>query len=164
MPLAKDTLARQLESVLGSKPASSAQAASDWAAAYTAYAAGALSAAGSLPVTAPANQPLLTAGFLGGFQAQTSAGAAALIAQGVMGFWTAMVWTGATAVGVTVFPGNAALSGALASIFGDAPAKGDDDGARARRLADAFDAGAKAVIVSDVPVVQPAPPIVGAIS
>jgi hypothetical protein len=162
MPLIKSTLAQQLEAVFKGKPQSAAQAASDWAAAYVSYAAAAMSTGSSLPVTASANQGMLVGAFTGALQAQTSAGAAALMAQGVTAFWSAMVWTGAIAVGTTVFPGNPALSSALAAIFADT--SGGSDGDKAGQIADAFDAGAKMVIVNDVPLIQPAAPIVGPIS
>lgn len=162
MPLLKSTLAQQLEKQFSGKPSSPAQAASEWASAYVSYAASALSAGTSLPVTATANQSLLVSAFTAAFQTQSSSGAAAAMAQGVSGFWTAMVWSGPLAVGTTVFPGNAALSSALSAIFADTSKQSDGD--KARALADAFDAGAKMVIVNDIPLIQPAPPIVGPIS
>jgi len=161
MPLQKSTLSKGLEQQFGSKPASAAQAASDWASSYTSYAAAALSTGGSLPVTALANQGLLIAAFTAAFQTQSSSGAAAAMAQGVTAFWTAMVWVGPGMLGTTVFPGNPTLASALASVFADTSEQSDAD--KARALADAFDAGAKLVIVSDV-LVPPAPPIVGPIS
>ena len=161
MPLQKSNLAQQLQSLFEQKP-SSAEAASDWASAYVSYAAGALSAASSLPITAPANQSLLVGAFTAAFSSQTSAGAAAAMAQGVVGFWSSMLWTGPTAVGTTLFPGNVALSGALSDIFADTSGQSEAD--KAHALADAFDTGAKSIIVNDVPLVQPAPPIVGPIS
>lgn len=160
MPLIKSTLAQQLEGVFQGKPASPSQAASEWASAYVSYASSALSMAGSLPVTAIANQGALVSAFNGAFQAQSSAGTAALLALGVTTFWSTLVWVGPMAVGTTVFPGNSALSAELSSIFADT--SGQSDGDKARALADAFDTGAKLVIVNDVPLIQPAPPIVGA--
>jgi hypothetical protein len=162
MPLMKSSLAQQLESVFEAKPKAAGLAASDWANAYVSYAAGALSTASSLPVTASANLGILVGAFTGAFAANSASGAAALIAQGVNGFWAAMVWTGATALGTTVFPGNAALAGALTAIFGDTSQQSAGD--KAGQIADAFDAGAKMVIVNDIPFIQPAPPIVGPIS
>jgi hypothetical protein len=87
--------------------------------------------------------------------------AGALVAQGVVTFWQAIVWVGPTASGATAFPGNAALAPALVAIFADLSRKSPQD--KANELADAFDAGARTVIVTDVPFVQPAPPIVGPI-
>jgi hypothetical protein len=162
MPLMKASLSRDLEAIFKSKPASSPAAAADWAKAYVAYAASALSGAASLPVTAAANLPILIGAFTGAFQALSPAGAAALMAQGVMGFWTAMVWVGPVAVGVTASPGNAALAGALGALFTDTSKKTESD--KANQIADAFDIGAKLVIVSDIPIIQPAPPIVAPIS
>ncbi len=161
MPLIKDMLAQQLELSLKQQPASPA-AAADWARAYVAYASTALSAAASLPVTAQANQGFLLSAFLNGFTAQASAAAGAAIAQGVILFWSTMVWTGPASAGVTLSPGNSALATSLAAIFADTAEQSEGD--KARRFADAFDAGAKLVIVQDTPFVQPAPPVIGAIS
>ncbi len=162
MPLMKSGLSQQLESILKRRPASAPEAGADWAQAYVSYAASALSGAGSLPVTAMASLSLVTSAFTGAFQAQSPAGAAALMAQGVMGFWSAMVWVGPTAAGTTVAPGNFALSAALGAVFSDTSKKSEGD--KASEIADAFDAGAKLVMVSDIPFIQPAPPIVAPIS
>jgi hypothetical protein len=162
MPLLKSTLAQQLESLFQSRPASPAQAASSWASAYVSYASAGLSAAASLPVTAAANQSMLVGAFTAGLSSMTSAGAAALMAAGVTGFWSAMVWAGPTAAGTTLFPGNPTLATALGAVFADTSGQSEAD--KARALADAFDAGAKLVIVNDLPLVQPAPPIVGPVS
>jgi hypothetical protein len=161
MPLLKSTLAQALEALFQARPAATAQAASQWASAYVSYASTALSTAGSLPVTAAANQPTLVSAFAAALSSQTAAGAGALMAQGVVAFWTAMVWAGPTTVGTTIFPGNPALAGALSDIFDDTSDKSEGD--KARSLADAFDAGAKLVIVNDV-LPPPAPPVVGPIS
>lgn len=161
MPLQKTSLAQQLESLFGAKPASSAEAASKWASAYVSYAAAALSSAGSLPVTAMANQSMLVGAFTAAFSSLTSAGAAAAMASGVTMFWTSMVWAGPTTVGTTIFPGHPALAGALAAIFADTSGQSDAD--KARALADAFDAGAKMILVNDV-LPPPAPPVVGPVS
>jgi len=162
MPLLKAILAQQLQSSLERGPASAPEAAADWANAYVGYASAALSSLGSLPVTAAANLPTLLGAFTAGLQAMTSQGAGALVAQGVMAFWSTMVWTGPAAAGVTVSPGNPALASALGAIFADT--SGGSTADKARDIADAFNAGAKLVIVSDVPFVQPAPPVVGPIS
>jgi len=162
MPLIKDTLAQQIELSLKQRPQAAAAAAADWARAYVAYASSALSAAGSLPVTAPANQGALLSAFTSGFTAQAPPAAAASLAQGVILFWSAMVWTGPAAVGVTLSPGNASLAPSLAAIFADTSEQSEGD--KARKFADAFDVGAKLVIVQDTPLVQPAPPIIGPIS
>lgn len=160
MPLIASSLAQSLESVFNNKPASSTDAAMAWANAYQSYASAALSTAASLPVTAPANFSLLLGAFQGlSTLAPMAAGSA--VALGVMGYWQAMVWSGPTALGVTAFPGNASLASALAAEFSDLSGKSNTQ--KANDLASAFDAGAKTVIVSDVPLIQPAPPIVGPI-
>jgi hypothetical protein len=162
MPLMKSSLSQDLESLFKSRPSSVAEAAAKWAKAYVAYAGSALSGASSLPVTATAGLSLLTGAFTGALQALSPAGAAALMAQGVTAFWSAMVWVGPTAAGTTLSPGNFALAGALGAVFSDTSQKSEGD--KARQIADAFDAGAKLVMVSDIPFVQPAPPIVAPIS
>ncbi len=161
MPLSKDMLAQDIERALDAKPGSSAEAAAKWANAYATYAGAALSSASSLPTTAQANQGMLVGAFQGGLAAMTSVSAASIIALGIVGYWQAMIWAGPTAAGMTVFPGNASLSGALAAIFSDLSQKSTKD--KADQLASAFDLGAKSVVVSDIPLIQPAPPIVGPI-
>jgi hypothetical protein len=160
MPLNKSSLASALEQALNQKSALPAAAAS-WAQAYATYAASALTSAGSLPVTAPANMGTLVGAFMAAFNSLGAQAAASLIAQGVLAFWQSMIWVGPTAAGSTISPGNTALMGALAACFTDLSDKSEGD--KAGELADAFDAGAKMVIVSDVPFVQPAPPIIGPI-
>jgi hypothetical protein len=162
MPLMKSTLAQELENIFGSDPSSAPDAAMQWAKAYATYASNALSKAASLPVNAMAGQGTLVGPFTSAFNSQTAAGAAALMTQGIMLFWQTAAWTGPTAAGMTAVPGNAALAGALTAIFSDLSDKTPAD--KASELADAFDAGAKTVIVSDIPFAQPAPPIVGPIS
>ena len=162
MPLVKATLAQQIEASLKRRPQSAAEAASDWATAYVSYASLAMSAAASLPTTASANQGILLSAFTSAFQAQSPASAAAFIAQGVIAFWSAMVWVGGTAAGTTLSPGNMALASALSAVFSDTSSKSEGD--KARAIADAFDLGAKLVMVNDIPFVQPAPPIIGPIS
>jgi hypothetical protein len=162
MPLARDSLSQRLEQIFSSRPASVAQAAFDWASAYASYAAGAVSTAGSLPLTALANQGMLSSAWAGALGSQSSATAASLMVQGLNAYWLSMLWVGPAAVGITSAPGNLALLGELSSIFADT---GDEGAAgRARRLSQAFDAGAKLVVVTDIPKAQPAPPIVGPIS
>jgi hypothetical protein len=161
MPLLKANLVQQLEATLKSRP-STAQSASEWASAYVAYAAMAMSASSSLPITATASQSTLVSAFTAAFQAQSSGGAAALIAQGVTTFWATMIWVGPTAVGTTLFPGNSSLSSALGAIFADTSGKSEAD--KARDIAEAFDAGAKTVMVNDILTSIPPGPVVGAIS
>jgi len=162
MPLIKTVLANDLEDLFNRNPGSSPQAAVSWARAYSAYAANAISKAGSLPVNAQANQGILIGVFTGAFNSQAAAAAAGIMAQGIMAYWQAAVWVGPVASGVTIVPGNLTLAVQLSMIFQDLGKKSPAD--KARELADAFDAGAKLVIVSDIPLIQPAPPIVGPIS
>jgi len=161
MPLSRSTLANALQRVFDASPATAADAAAQWANAYAGYAGGAISSASSLPVNAAANSAILLGGFQGGLAAFTPMSAGALVAWGIITFWQAIVWVGPTASGATAFPGNAGLAPALAAIFADLSRKSPQD--KANDLADVFDAGAKTVIVMDVPFVQPAPPIVGPI-
>lgn len=161
MPLVKSTLANALADVFESKPSSSAEAGLAWARAYHGYASAAQSTAGSLPVNAAAGLGILIGAFAGALTEMDAQASAAAMAAGVMAFWQTMVWVGPAATGSTAAPGNFALIPALASIFDDAGGAGARD--KADRVADAFDAGAKMVIVVDIPLVQPAPPIVGPI-
>lgn len=160
MPLISSSLAQSLESVFNGKPPA-ADAPMQWANAYQSYAQSAMSTATSLPVTAPANFGLLLTAFQGGLAGLAPMAAASVIAQGVMSYWQAMVWAGPLAAGTTVFPGNVGLAAALAAVFSDLGKKTNSE--KANDLASAFDAGAKLVIVSDIPIIQPAPPIVGPI-
>jgi hypothetical protein len=161
MPLVKSTLAQQLEQLFNSKPATAADASVGWANAYLAYAGSAISSAASLPVNAQGNFPILLGGFQAGLSSLTPVSAGAIVAQGIVGFWQAIAWVGAVASGATAFPGNAGLAVTLATIFSDLGKSSARE--KAGQLADAFHVGAKSVIVSDVPFVQPAPPIVGPI-
>jgi hypothetical protein len=158
MALNKGTLRQKLESILDSRPGSTPDAATDWANAYLEYASLAMSSQSSLPVAAAASLGLLVGAFTGAFQAMSSSAAAALIAQGVQGFWTTQVWVGPAVVGTTAFPGNLTLASELASIFADTAGTNAD---KAGRIADAFDTGAKTVMVSDV---TPVTTIVGPIT
>jgi len=162
MPLMAATLSQSLEAVLKARPPAPPQAAADWARAYLAFASQALSSAGSLPVAAAANLGILLGAFTGALNARSASGAASLMAAGVTGFWSAMVWAGPAAVGTTLSPGNMSLASALETVFSDT--SGKSEGEKARSLADAFEAGAKTVMVNDIPLIQPAPPIVGPVS
>lgn len=148
MPLIKSTLSSALEVVLENKPDSSVSAASDWAQAYVSYAASAMTSVSSLATNAAGNQGILQGAFSSAFGSRDRSSAASTIAQGVQSFWQAIVWSGATAVGSTSSPGNFSLSSALAGVFGDTAEASTGD--KASRLADAFDAGARQVIVTDV--------------
>jgi hypothetical protein len=147
MPLQKSSLAQDLENIFKSKPASTADAASQWAKAYVTYAQAALSSLSSLPVTAMANLSLVQGAFTGGLAALSSATAGSLIAQGITSYWQAMTWVGPAITGVTTFPGNAALASALSAVFSDLSKKSNAD--KAKDIADAFDAGATSVMVAD---------------
>jgi hypothetical protein len=160
VPLSQSTLAQDLERVLDAKPASSADAASAWANAYQTYATSALSSTGTLPIGAPALFGMLLGAFQGGLSALSSVSAAAIIAQGIMSYWQAMTWLGPAAAGVTSFPGNVTLASALGAAFSDLGDKSARD--KASDFANAFDAGARAVLVSDQPF-APGPPVVGPI-
>jgi|SRR5882672_9005637 hypothetical protein len=161
MPLTKSSLAQQLEQLFNNKPATAADAAAGWANAYLSYASTAISSAASLPVNASASLGVLLGGFQGGLSALAAPAAGALVGQAVLGFWQAIIWVGPTAAGTTAFPGNASLPAALAAVFADLGKSSASE--KANRLADAFDTGAKMVVVADIPFVQPAPPIVGPI-
>ena len=161
MSLSASTLTQDLERVLTAKPSSPVDAALAWANAYQTYATGALSTAASLPITAPASFSILLGAFLAGLSALTPVTAGAVVAQGVTAYWQAIAWLGPVSAGATAFPGNPALAAALGALFADLSGKSAAD--KARELAEAFDAGAKAVIVSDVLFVQPSPPVVGPI-
>ena len=161
MPLSQSTLADALARVFDAKPATAVDAATRWANAYAGSAGSAISSAASRPVNAQANLAILLGAFQGGLAAFTPASAGAVVAQGIIAYWQAIAWLGPVAAGVTVFPGNSTLAPALAVIFADLSRKSPTD--KANDLASAFDVGAKMVVVSDVPFVQPAPPIVGPI-
>lgn len=163
MPLTKSTLEKELEIILDSgKPSSSPEGASLWSKAYVSYAFGALSKAGSIPSNAQANYAILVGAFTAAFNSFSAPAAAGLITQGIMAFWQAIAWVGPTATGATTVPGNGGLSAVLSALFLDLSKKSSSE--KAREFADAFDMGAKMVIVTDVPYVQPAPPIIGPIS
>ncbi len=161
MPLISEPLAKALEAIFESKPKSVSEAALRWATAYFSYAASAMSKGGSLPVTAPANLGILLGAFNGAFADESASGAGRLIADGVKSFWSAMVWVGPGLVGSTTSPGNSSLSSALGDAFGDTSEK--TNGEKSRAFADAFDAGAKLVIVNDI-ITATGVPIVGPIS
>ena len=148
MPLIKSTLSSTLQPVLENKPEPSAAAASDWARAYVAYAAPAMTSVASLATNAAAGEGALAAAFSSAFAARDTSSAAATIAQGVTAFWQTIVWSGPAAVGSTIAPGNFSLTAALSGIFADTAQASAGD--KASRLADAFDAGARQVMVADI--------------
>ena len=161
MPLISTPLAKALEAIFENKPKSASEAALRWATAYFSYAASAMSKAGSLPITAPANLGILLGAFNGAFADESSSGAGRKIADGVKSFWSAMVWIGPSFVGSTTSPGNSSLASALGDAFGDTSDKTNGD--KSRTFADAFDTGAKLVIVNDINTITGVP-VVGPIS
>ena len=146
MPLVKSTLANALENLFTNNPGSVPEAAQKWAQAYLSYASAAITSTGGSGVNAMAGLGSLTGAFSGALQAMAPPAAAAAMAAGVTAFWLSIIWVG-PATGVTVSPGNAALAGALAAVFSNlgklSPAE------KANAIADAFDAGAKLVMVLD---------------
>ena len=159
--LMKASLADALERVLKNKPSSSAEAGVQWADAYLSYARGAQSSVASLPITAQAGMPILIGAFTTALTALAPPASALAMAAGVMAFWQSIVWVGPTAAGTTGVPGNFTLAAALMVIFADKSGASARD--KASQIADAFDAGARMVMVVDIPLVQPAPPIIAPI-
>jgi hypothetical protein len=157
MPLVKSSLSSALVSTFEQKPSSVADAASQWADAYVSYAAAAMTSTGGAAMTAQAGKGSLVAAFTGAFNTQTAQGAAAAMSAGVMAFWMAIAWQGA-GTGVTTSPGNASLTSSLAAVFSDVEESSASD--KADAIADAFDSGAKTVIVTDTIPAAPSPIVV----
>lgn len=147
MPLIKSSLASALTNLFESEPSATADAGLRMAEAYLSYASAALSPTGGAAVNAAAGLSVLSGAFTSALATQDSDGAAAAMSAGVMAFWQMIAWSGAAAVGVTAAPGNFALTSTLSSIFSDTSESSARD--RADRIADAFDTGAKLVIVVD---------------
>jgi hypothetical protein len=147
VPLVKSSLASALAQIFADYPSSKSAAGQQWAQAYVSYAAAALSPTGGIGVNAMAGLSSLAGAFAGALQQEDPNGTASAMATGVQSFWQSISWVGAAAVGVTTVPGNFALTSALAAVFGDlgdSPARDKAD-----RVADAFDGGAKTVMVLD---------------
>jgi hypothetical protein len=147
MPLVKASLASALADIFANYPASKSEAGQKWAQAYVSYASAAMSPTGGTGVNAMAGLSSLASAFEGALQQEDPNGTGSAMATGVQTFWQSISWVG-SATGSTTVPGNFALSSALAGVFSDlgessATEKGD-------KVADAFDAGAKAVIVLDI--------------
>jgi hypothetical protein len=159
MPLTKATLANALTDVFEARPSVAPEAAFQWADAYLQYAHGAIATAGGMAVNAQAGLPVLLGAFTAGLSALQAQAAAAIVAQGVTTFWQMLIWVGPAAAGSTLVPGNFTLAPALGAIFASVAEESARD--KAARFADAFDANARMVIVSEIPFVQPAPPIIG---
>lgn len=162
MPLQKMPLAQGLRALFEGRPTSAAEAGARAAQSYLGFAATAISSAGTLPVTAPALLPVLVAGFSGGFAATSPSAAAARIAQAVSVFWQGLVWVGPGFTGATAAPGNFSLASALGAILSDLGERSASD--QASRMADAFETGARQVIVSDLSTTSPPVPVVGPVS
>jgi len=161
MPLIKSSLSSALADVFANYPSSKDEAGQKWAQAYVSYAAAALSPTGGTGVNAMAGLSSLASAFSGALRQEDPNGAASAMATGVQTFWQSISWVGA-AVGVTTVPGNFALSSALAAVFSDLGESSATD--KGDRVADAFDAGAKTVMVLDtIPGVPPVP-VLGPIS
>ncbi len=149
MALVSANLKSGLEALFNQKPDSSSQAADTWANAYVSDGSGAMTSAGSLATNATANFGILSGAFNSALGTRSASGAAGLMTQGVMAFWQAIVWSGpGPFVGATTVPGNMSLTAALTGILTDLGEKSESD--KAGELADAFDAGAKLVMVADV--------------
>jgi hypothetical protein len=157
MPLVKSTLSGMLTSTFEQKPSSVADAAAQWADAYVAYASAAMTSTGGAATTAQAGKGALVGAFTGALSTQTSQGAAAAMSGGVMAFWMSIAWQGA-GTGVTTSPGNASLTSDLAAVFSDVEESSASD--KAGKIADAFDSGAKTVIVTDTIPAAPSPIVV----
>ena len=149
MALVSANLKSGLEALFNQKADSSSEAADTWANAYVSYASGAMTSVGSLATNATGNFSILSGAFNSALATESVSGSAAIMAQGVMAFWQAIIWSSpAGFVGATTVPGNMSLTAALTGVFEDLEEKSEAD--KAGELADAFDAGAKVVMVADV--------------
>ena len=146
MPLVKSSFASALANVFANYPSSKSEAGQKLAQAYVSYASAALSPTGGTGVNAMAGLSSLTSAFTGALQQEDPNGTASAMATGVQTFWQSISWVGA-AVGVTTVPGNFTLATALGSVFSDLGQSSASD--KADKVADAFDGGAKTVMVLD---------------
>ncbi len=146
MPLVTSSLASALANVFANYPSSKSEAGQKLAQAYVSYASAALSPTGGTGVNAMAGLSSLTSAFTGALQQEDPNGTASAMATGVQTFWQSISWVGA-AVGVTTVPGNFALASALGSVFSDLGQRSASD--KADKVAEAFDGGAKTVMVLD---------------
>jgi hypothetical protein len=160
MPLVKSSLSSALADIFANYPSSKSEAGQKWAQAYVSYAAAAMSPTGGTGVNAMAGLSSLTSAFTGALQQEDPNGTASAMATGVQAFWQSISWVGA-ATGSTTVPGNFALTSALAAVFSDLGESSASD--KADKVADAFDGGAKTVMVLDVIPATP-PPVLGPIS
>lgn len=159
MPLVKSSLSSALTDLFTNYPASKSEAGQKWAQAYVSYASAALSPTGGTGVNAMAGLSSLASAFSSALQQEDPNGTAAAMATGVQAFWQSISWVG-TATGTTIVPGNFALTSALAAVFSDLGQSSASD--KAGKVADAFDGGAKTVMVLDV-LPGPVPPVTGPI-
>jgi hypothetical protein len=160
MPLVKSSLASALADLFTNYPASKSEAGQKWAQAYVSYASAALSPTGGTGVNAMAGLSSLASAFTSALQQEDPNGTAGAMATGVQTFWQSISWVGA-GTGTTIVPGNVALTSALAAVFSDLGQNSASD--KADRVADAFDGGAKSVIVLDIVGVAPPVPTPGPI-
>jgi hypothetical protein len=161
MPLVKSSLSSALANVFANRPSSKSDAGQQWAQAYVSYAAAAMSPTGGTGVNAMAGLSSLASAFTSALQQEDPNGTASTMATGVQTFWQSITWVG-SATGVTVSPGNASLTSALAGVFSDTGESSASD--KANAVADAFDAGAKLVMVLDTIPGTPPVPVTGPIS
>ena len=147
MPLVKSSLSSALANVFANHPSSKSDAGQQWAQAYVSYAAAAMSPTGGTGVNAMAGLSSLASAFTSALQQEDPNGTASTMSTGVQTFWQSISWVGAAAVGVTTVPGNFGLTSALASVFSDLGESSASD--KANQVADAFDSGAKTVMVQD---------------
>ena len=159
MPLVKSSLSSALADLFTNYPSSRSEAGQKWAQAYVSYASAALSPTGGTGVNAMAGLSSLASAFSSALQQEDPNGTAGAMATGVQAFWQSIAWVG-TASGTTIVPGNFALSSALAAVFSDLGQSSASD--KAGKVADAFDGGAKTVMVLDV-LPGPVSPVTGPI-
>lgn len=159
MPLVKSSLSSALADLFTNYPSSRSEAGQKWAQAYVSYASAALSPTGGTGVNAMAGLSSLASAFSSALQQEDPNGTAGAMATGVQAFWQSISWVG-TATGTTIVPGNFALSSALAAVFSDLGQSSASD--KAGKVADAFDGGAKTVMVLDV-LPGPVSPVTGPI-
>ena len=159
MPLVKSSLSSALADVFTNYPGSKSEAGQKWAQAYVSYASAALSPTGGTGVNAMAGLSSLASAFTSALQQEDPNGTAGAMATGVQTFWQSISWVG-SATGSTIVPGNFALTSALAAVFSDLGQSSASD--KADKVADAFDGGAKTVMVLDI-LPGTVPPVTGPI-
>jgi hypothetical protein len=156
MALDKASLKTALESLFTSPPATAADCADAWAAAYRAYAAGAKSCgAPGAPAGASldAAKAVLTAALLAAFSGSDPASTAAAFATALTAFWLTppVAFAGATPGAVIAVAGSAALPSALTAMWASNVASAASAADAAQAHADLFDAFTKTVTVAHAP-------------